>query len=602
MSAITYTSTRGANPNNAKMLSIVSAVQGAIGVDPVDLVTNGGFDTSSDWTLGTGWTIGSGVATNDGTGLDVEINQTPSWGSTGTIYAIEFEITAYTSGSVAINIGGISGVESDYFSAVGAYKIYYVTVSGEGSLGLRTHPSLGFTGSVDNVSLYPVSQLVENGTFYRDFAWAKGSGWTIGSGVASKSSGTESEISQSIAWPVIGTKVLVKFDIVSYTAGGVAVNIGGTGLVDGDFHSSVGTYAYVHTVTGSEGTVGVRGNASFVGSIDNVEVYPIDVEEYTDLSLPFITRGQLTGASVATGSELVSFSGFSSEDYFEQLYDSTLDVGAGDFSFDFGFDTTSTSSEYILVRGAYSGGYSGAGWYALINNGIVTCAITDDGFTTVDTVSSTTDTLNDGSPHTGTLRRIGSTLYLDIDGVNEASTTITASTGSLSNTSATLLIGVGHDGSSANTGGIFYYRFQDSTDSIEASTERYDNVSRMFKKYSALQVIGESYSLDIDHSELSQTDEIIADTSRSYGGNRVTIIEDEETKWRCTTNTLEDLELDKFREFLNSARGEEFTFDPYGSVASSYQPFTGILLSNNHSMTRKGQLHKFTISYQVVEV
>ena len=47
-------------------------------------------------------------------------------------------------------------------------------------------------------SPFSATELVTNGSFAVDANWTKGTGWTIGAGVASAASGTASDLEQSI--------------------------------------------------------------------------------------------------------------------------------------------------------------------------------------------------------------------------------------------------------------------------------------------------------------------------------------------------------------------------------------------------------------------
>jgi hypothetical protein len=69
---------------------------------------------------------------------------------------------------------------------------------------------------------------------------------------------------------------------------------------------------------------------------------------YNDNPLPVV--GSLTKAPVATGSELMAYSGFSATDYLEQAYNSDLDFGTGDFDISGWFKALSTSSGYLFSR------------------------------------------------------------------------------------------------------------------------------------------------------------------------------------------------------------------------------------------------------------
>ena len=114
-----------------------------------DLVTNGGFDADSDWTTGSGWTIGSDVATCDGTSGNLQ--STSDTVVSGKLYKMQFEITAYTSGSVKIWSGSGSDLTS-YRNTEGIHTDYFKTNST--SIALY---SLSFVGSVDNISVQIVN-------------------------------------------------------------------------------------------------------------------------------------------------------------------------------------------------------------------------------------------------------------------------------------------------------------------------------------------------------------------------------------------------------------------------------------------------------------
>jgi hypothetical protein len=107
-----------------------------------ELVTNGGFDTDTDWNKGTGWTIGGGVATCDGaTGALYQSDKL----IVGETYALEFEVTAYTSGTVKLYTGGAGGTTRN---SVGVYSEPFVA----DNVYISIYSAL-FVGSVDNISV-----------------------------------------------------------------------------------------------------------------------------------------------------------------------------------------------------------------------------------------------------------------------------------------------------------------------------------------------------------------------------------------------------------------------------------------------------------------
>ena len=110
-----------------------------------ELITNGGFDTDSDWTIENTWTIGDGVANGNGAnGSGEELISNSSSLPIGT-YKIVFEIKNYISGSVIPYLSGATQT----FSGNGVYTVYKTTTV---TSGLKFRGS-NFNGSIDNISV-----------------------------------------------------------------------------------------------------------------------------------------------------------------------------------------------------------------------------------------------------------------------------------------------------------------------------------------------------------------------------------------------------------------------------------------------------------------
>jgi len=135
-----------------------------------ELVTNGTFDTDSDWTKQTGWAISGGVANYDFTSDAKYIRQTLLNGGfvSGKTYRINFEITTGTA-YMYINSNGGSLISLNTYS-VGSYSLY-TTASANGSDLLIYGRNTGGTAfSIDNVS---VKEIID-----ADFDFTRGSSAT----------------------------------------------------------------------------------------------------------------------------------------------------------------------------------------------------------------------------------------------------------------------------------------------------------------------------------------------------------------------------------------------------------------------------------------
>lgn len=160
-----------------------------------ELVTNGGFDNATGWTLGSGWSISGGQLVGSSVSAAV-----PATFSAATPTAGRFYLCTYTvvsgSGSSSLNVGGTTGTAraspGTYTEILLATNTTAAQVTGRGA---------GFTGVIDNVSVKEIPgyhrvqatgtsmpkyktgpnpaaaenspELVTNGTFDSDV-----SGWT----------------------------------------------------------------------------------------------------------------------------------------------------------------------------------------------------------------------------------------------------------------------------------------------------------------------------------------------------------------------------------------------------------------------------------------
>lgn len=113
---------------------------------------------------------------------------------------------------------------------------------------------------------YAAPELVTNGSFAVDANWTKGTGWTIGAGVALGTPGFASLLEQQLELEP-ASYFLLEFDVTG-SAGTVTPRLGTTAI--GAAISANGRYRRIFP-TGS-GTLNFSKDASFAGTIDNVSV------------------------------------------------------------------------------------------------------------------------------------------------------------------------------------------------------------------------------------------------------------------------------------------------------------------------------------------
>ncbi len=123
-----------------------------------ELVTNGTYDTDSNWTKGTGWTISGGTASCDGTNSAL-LFQSLSGTTTSDTFEVTYTISSYVSGSVFVGFGsGLVQPSGTTRNADGTYTEILTKTSVSTSFGFK---SVSFVGSINNVSVteYAITPL-----------------------------------------------------------------------------------------------------------------------------------------------------------------------------------------------------------------------------------------------------------------------------------------------------------------------------------------------------------------------------------------------------------------------------------------------------------
>jgi hypothetical protein len=199
------------------------------------------------------------------------------------------------------------------------------------------------------------AELVTNGTFASDSNWTKGSGWTIGSGVATASSaGHGSGLVQTGASFVGGVTYLVTFTVSNYTTGSLTLYAPRTPTFYRPFLGAAGangTYAFTYTPTVSSSDIRFEASGTTSLSIDNISIRKAE-EDRSVNGNGLQVFGTVTKTAVASGADLVAYSGFSASNYLQQPYNSGLDFGTGEYAFITWFNMPSNGTQkYIAARG-----------------------------------------------------------------------------------------------------------------------------------------------------------------------------------------------------------------------------------------------------------
>jgi hypothetical protein len=295
-----------------------------LGLNPYpNLLVNGTFDTDTGWTKGAGWTIDAGdsnVAHHATGAVGSLLYATPIL-SIGYFYKVVFTISNYVSGNISAACGnGTAGTNrnsnntfTEYFTCAGSTSFYL-------------YADASFVGDIDNVSVtqvavYPgqdyrlsasaysdrvsqprlvvydetnaaiiravdgdwVKNLVVNGAFTTDVSWTKGTGWTIDTGDSNVAHCDGSQTANTLLYQTVsfqeGSLYKLTYILSGYSAGTLTTVLGGT---TGATRSADGTYTEYLRQT-SSGTLYFRGDADFIGDIDNVSLVRISEEQKPDI-------------------------------------------------------------------------------------------------------------------------------------------------------------------------------------------------------------------------------------------------------------------------------------------------------------------------------
>jgi len=359
-----------------------------------ELVTNGGFDTDSDWTKGSGWTISGGKA--NATNTSININQNIG-NQQGKKLKVEFDVNFISGSYLRAEIGATLGYN---ITSSGRYSTIITPSTTSGLLYIYGG---NFTGSIDNVSVVDVSsdfdfdrassatrinssglvqdmqsitdpelvlngdfeelgdELVTNGGFDTDSDWTfLDDSWQIIDGKLILTDTSTTNVNQAIG--LVQNKFYkIVFTIANTTLGGVRVRLG-TGAITSEFTNGTHTIYLEQTTTNDAFRLYASTSGVFNGSIDNVSVKQLNVDsEGNDIWTLgtgwSIEDGKLVGTSVSTQFAQQSFT-FIDGNTYKITFDITgADTLINDTSFRLPYDGTLGNIRY-LEKDSPDGTYS----------------------------------------------------------------------------------------------------------------------------------------------------------------------------------------------------------------------------------------------------
>ena len=235
-------------------------------------VTNGTFETDSDWTKQTGWSISDGKAI--ATSTNGSFYQAVDF-INGRSYKITFEITSYESGGL---ICRFNNDETNIFNSIGTHTLYFES---DDSFNYVYFLGNSFTGSIDNVSAKEVGQ---NWSFYNSSSNTN-TRFEDNAAVLDASANQFTRFISSSSPMTIGNLYRVTYEVIETDNTTISIQYPLT-YID----SSLG----VHTVdiVATNINIGFSKNTVGVVKIDNVSIKEVT----NDTDLPRIDYSPYSGA------------------------------------------------------------------------------------------------------------------------------------------------------------------------------------------------------------------------------------------------------------------------------------------------------------------
>jgi trimeric autotransporter adhesin len=347
----------------------------------------------------------------------------------------------------------------------------------------------------DETALVGTAPLEDDFSSYADTAAMKAAGWSsaTSSGTADISlvsgamqldcDGTANRARGSRPFTtVVGQEYVVEYSSTLGHHFRVGTTENGTqilSLLNQPSGSNTFAYTFVATATTTYVTWEAFNAAGNEPQIDNVSVKLADADRSVNNN-GLIVNGTVTRTAVATGADLVAYSGFSASNYLEQPYNSDLDFGTGDFSI-MGWvkaaDTGGTNTSILMRSGA-----TGLGKIRVRSKlGKFAMWISDDGVSTLDEIIGTSDIDNNNWNFVCSVRQ-GSFLYAYVNGSLEATASVVNAAGSLSSSDATTRVGISDAGAEPWAGSLALLRISATAPTAEQIAKIYNDEKFLFQE------------------------------------------------------------------------------------------------------------------------
>ena len=350
-----------------------------------------------------------------------------------------------------------------------------------------------FLSDTDTTNLVEGDVLGGKGTFDDASYWTVGASWTVSGGVATSDSSGISYLTKN-GILTTGARYVIKVTVSSYSTGTLYVycGTGAPGLQNHYFGIS-GNGTYIMVLDAYNTNFGLYG-ANFGGVVDNVTVSSVVDQDRSVNGKDLGVIGTVTRSAVATGAELVAYSGFqhtNPDNYLKQPYNSDLDFGTGDFSVTWWQYITGdiANSEYVYDRQGGNGNRH-AVYYTTANSGSL--AFYTVSGSASEALATGINSYKDGWACYTVSRSSTGLMQIYINGELKQSNTLTVR--NLTNTSAELFVGIRHslNTDAATQAKFALMRFSKSIPSPEQVKKMYEDEKHLFQENAKATLYGSS--------------------------------------------------------------------------------------------------------------
>ena len=354
------------------------------------------------------------------------------------------------------------------------------------------------TDTTDAVAAY--SDGFSNNNKGWSFADNGSSGISGGNLVIEQNSNARATDSDALNGVATGTKLTFTLTVSGSGNGNLLLDDDGAGAgVGGNTNygliNATGSYTFTANKTASNRLRFIRSTGS-----NNYDVNFLNITTEYDRSVNnkgLQVFGTVTKSAVATGADLVAYSGFSASNFLKHLYNSELAPGTAAYSVSCWFKTgTSSGDQYIFDR---NGGGSGSRNLLLIMNTSASGSSANkfqfwhrDNFGNVTDIQITDKTITDNVWHQVVALNDGSTYRVYVDG-EVSSVTSSQIRNVISDNDPPMFVGIRHtEGSTFMTGSMALFRYSKSAPSPEQIKKMYEDEKCLFHENAKATLYGSS--------------------------------------------------------------------------------------------------------------